>query len=146
MARIVTISTAAVSQAMAAYTIGFVKLEVHNKVEDAIGAGSGTLVSVGKVPQACYAALLSDATPDWLARNEVVPFRWPAGTSSTSPGAQSQQQDRQETVAKSRAPERDDSSRTAWTGFSEARPPASTIGWAAPNRTLRVRSHEGVPW
>jgi hypothetical protein len=28
---------------------GFAKLEVHNCVEDAIGAGSGTLLSAGKV-------------------------------------------------------------------------------------------------
>jgi hypothetical protein len=33
MERIVTIPTAGISQAMAAYTIGFVKLEVHNRVE-----------------------------------------------------------------------------------------------------------------
>jgi hypothetical protein len=28
--------------------IGFVQLEIHNNVEDAIGAGSGTLISVGR--------------------------------------------------------------------------------------------------
>jgi hypothetical protein len=49
MARIVILPTAGVSNAMAAYTIGFVRLEVHDRVEDAVGAGSGTLVSVGKV-------------------------------------------------------------------------------------------------
>jgi len=49
MGRTISIPTASVSQAMAAYTIGFAKLEVHNCVEDAIGAGSGTLVSAGKV-------------------------------------------------------------------------------------------------
>ena len=49
MARILTIPTASVSNAMAAYTIGFARLEVADRVEDAVGAGSGTLVSVGKV-------------------------------------------------------------------------------------------------
>lgn len=38
MARIVTIPTAGVSNAMAAYTIGFARLEVHDRVEDAVGA------------------------------------------------------------------------------------------------------------
>jgi hypothetical protein len=36
MARIVTIPTAGVSNAMAAYTIGFARLEVHDRVEDAV--------------------------------------------------------------------------------------------------------------
>jgi hypothetical protein len=64
MSRIVNIPTAGVSQAMAAYTIGFVKLEVHNRVEDAIGAGSGTLVSVGKVYGILTAAHVLDNLPD----------------------------------------------------------------------------------
>jgi hypothetical protein len=68
MERIVTIPTAGVSQAMAAYTIGFVKLEVHHNVEDAIGAGSGTLVSVGKVRGILTAAHVLDNLPD---RGEV---------------------------------------------------------------------------
>jgi hypothetical protein len=34
---------------MEAYTVGLVKLKVHDRLEDAIGAGSGTLVRVGKV-------------------------------------------------------------------------------------------------
>lgn len=46
----VTIPTAAIGNAVAAYTVGFVKLKVHDRVEDAIGTGSGTLVRVGKVP------------------------------------------------------------------------------------------------
>ena len=49
MQRIVNIPTAGISQAMEADTIGFVKLKVRDRVEDAIGAGSGTLVSIGKV-------------------------------------------------------------------------------------------------
>jgi hypothetical protein len=60
MHRIVTIPTAGASQAMAAYTIGSVKLEVHNRLEDAIGAGSGTLVSVGKVRGILTAAHVLD--------------------------------------------------------------------------------------
>jgi hypothetical protein len=64
MQRIVTIPTAGVSNAMAAYTIGFVKLEVHNNVEDAIGSGSGTLVSVGKVRGILTAAHVLDNLPD----------------------------------------------------------------------------------
>jgi hypothetical protein len=64
MERIVTIPTAGVSNAMAAYTIGFVKLEVHNNVEDAIGSGSGTLVSVGKVRGILTAAHVLDNLPD----------------------------------------------------------------------------------
>jgi hypothetical protein len=47
MNQIVTIPTAGIRSAVAAYTIGFVKLEVHDRVEDAIGAGSGMLVTVG---------------------------------------------------------------------------------------------------
>ncbi len=49
MARTITIPTAGISDAMAAYTIGVAKLEVHDRLEYAIGAGSGTLVSIGKV-------------------------------------------------------------------------------------------------
>jgi hypothetical protein len=49
MPRTITIPTAAVSDSMAAYTVGFAKLQVQNRIEDAVGAGSGTLVSVGKV-------------------------------------------------------------------------------------------------
>jgi hypothetical protein len=64
MSRTITIPTAGVSQAMAAYTIGFVKLEVHDRVEDAIGAGSGTLVSVGKVHGILTAAHVLDNLPD----------------------------------------------------------------------------------
>jgi hypothetical protein len=64
MERIVTIPTAGVSNAMAAYTIGFVKLEVHNNVEDAIGSGSGTLVSVGNVRGILTAAHVLDNLPD----------------------------------------------------------------------------------
>jgi hypothetical protein len=64
MERIVTIPTAGVSNAMAAYTIGFVKLEVHKNVEDAIGSGSGTLVSVGKVRGILTAAHVLDNLPD----------------------------------------------------------------------------------
>lgn len=41
MVSTIAIPTASVSDAMAAYTIGFAKLEVH-RVEDAIGAGSGS--------------------------------------------------------------------------------------------------------
>jgi hypothetical protein len=40
MARTVNIPTAAVSDAMAAHTIGFAKLELHGHVEDSVGAGS----------------------------------------------------------------------------------------------------------
>jgi len=64
MARIVTIPTAGVSNAMAAYTIGFARLEVHNRVEDAVGAGSGTLVSVGKVRGILTAAHVLTHLPD----------------------------------------------------------------------------------
>ncbi|MBR0825596.1 hypothetical protein JQ596_08605 [Bradyrhizobium manausense] len=64
MPRIVTIPTASVSDAMAAYTIGFVKLEVHNRIEDAVGAGSGTLVRVGKVHGILTAAHVLTHLPD----------------------------------------------------------------------------------
>ncbi|MCJ9700140.1 hypothetical protein [Bradyrhizobium sp. SHOUNA76] len=64
MARTITIPTAAVSDAMAAYTIGFAKLEVRDRVEDAIGAGSGTLVSVGKVLGVLTAAHVLTNLPD----------------------------------------------------------------------------------
>jgi hypothetical protein len=64
MARIVTIPTAGVSNATAAYTIGFARLEVHNRVEDAVGAGSGTLVSVGKVRGILTAAHVLTHLPD----------------------------------------------------------------------------------
>jgi hypothetical protein len=64
MARTITIPTARVSDAMAAYTIGFAKLEVHDRVEDAVGAGSGTLVSVGKVRGILTAAHVLTNLPD----------------------------------------------------------------------------------
>jgi hypothetical protein len=60
MHRIITIPTAGASQAMAAYTIGLVKLEAHIRLEDAIGAGSGTLASVGKVRGMLTAAHVLD--------------------------------------------------------------------------------------
>jgi hypothetical protein len=64
MERTVTIPTAAIGNAVAAYTVGFVKLEVHDKVEDAIGAGSGTLVCVGKVHGILTAAHVLTHLPD----------------------------------------------------------------------------------
>jgi len=64
MERIVTIPTAGIGEVVAAYTIGFVKLEVHDRVEDAVGAGSGTLVSVGKVNGILTAAHVLDNLPD----------------------------------------------------------------------------------
>lgn len=64
MERVVTIPTAAIGNAVAAYTIGFVKLEVHDRVEDAIGAGSGTLVRVGKVHGILTAAHVLSHLPD----------------------------------------------------------------------------------
>jgi hypothetical protein len=64
MVRTVTIPTAGVSDAMAAYTIGFAKLEVLDRVEDAVGAGSGTLVSVGKVRGILTAAHVLANLPD----------------------------------------------------------------------------------
>lgn len=64
MVRTVVIPTAGVSDAMAAYTIGFAKLEVRDKVEDAAGAGSGTLVSVGKVRGILTAAHVLAHLPD----------------------------------------------------------------------------------
>src|SRR6202051_3174109 len=82
MERIVTIPTAGVSNAMAAYTIGFVKLEVHNNVEDAIGAGSGTLVSVGKVHGILTAAHVLDNLPD-RGTVGIVEYR---GASTTESG------------------------------------------------------------
>src|SRR4051794_35410249 len=64
MVRTIAIPTAGVSDAMAAYTIGFAKLEVHERIEDAIGAGSGTLVSVGKVRGILTAAHVLTNLPD----------------------------------------------------------------------------------
>jgi hypothetical protein len=64
MERTVTIPTAAIGNAVAAYTVGFVKLEIHDKVEDAIGAGSGTLVRVGKVHGILTAAHVLAHLPD----------------------------------------------------------------------------------
>src|SRR5882762_7621134 len=64
MNRIVTLPTAGIGNAVAAYTIGFVKLEVHDRVEDAVGAASGTLVAVGKVYGILTAAHVLDNRPD----------------------------------------------------------------------------------
>jgi len=64
MERVVTIPTAGIGNAVAAYTIGFVKLEIHDRIEDAIGAGSGTLVSIGKVSGVLTAAHVLDNLPD----------------------------------------------------------------------------------
>jgi hypothetical protein len=64
MERTVIIPTAGIGNAMAAYTIGFVKFEVHDRIEDAVGAGSGTLVTVGKVSGILTAAHVLDNLPD----------------------------------------------------------------------------------
>ncbi|MGJ5036192.1 hypothetical protein ACQR13_18975 [Bradyrhizobium sp. HKCCYLRH3059] len=64
MALIVTIPTTAISDAIAAYTIGFAKLEIRDRVEDAVGAGSGTLVSVGRVRGILTAAHVLANLPD----------------------------------------------------------------------------------
>ncbi len=64
MARTITIPTAGVSDAMAAYTIGFAKLEILGCIEDAVCASSGTLVSVGKVRGILTAAHVLAALPD----------------------------------------------------------------------------------
>ncbi|MEY9463869.1 hypothetical protein ABH973_004282 [Bradyrhizobium ottawaense] len=64
MVRTITIPTAAVSDAMAAHTIGFARLEVRDHIEDAIGAGSGTLVSIGKVHGILTAAHVLTNLPD----------------------------------------------------------------------------------
>jgi hypothetical protein len=47
--RIVKIPTADISKEISNFTIGLAKLSVHDRVEDAALAGTGTLVSVGKV-------------------------------------------------------------------------------------------------
>jgi hypothetical protein len=63
MNQIVTIPTAGIGNAVAPFTIGFVKLKVHDRVEDAVGAGSGTLVTVGKVSGILTAAHVLDNLP-----------------------------------------------------------------------------------
>jgi hypothetical protein len=46
MGRTVAIPTAGIGNAVVAYTIGSVEIEVHDRFEDAVAAGSGTLVTV----------------------------------------------------------------------------------------------------
>jgi len=58
MERIVTIPTAGIGNAVAAYMIGF------DRVEDAVGAGSGRLVTVGKASGVLTAAHVLDNLPD----------------------------------------------------------------------------------
>jgi hypothetical protein len=61
--RVVKIPTADISKEVANFSIGLAKLVVHNRVEDASLAGTGTLVSVGKVDGMLTAAHVLDALP-----------------------------------------------------------------------------------
>ncbi|MGL5168979.1 MAG: hypothetical protein ACRC9K_24120 [Afipia sp.] len=63
--RVVVVPTEEIGREIANFTIGFAKLVVENKHEDAIGAGSGTLVVLGKVYGIVTAAHVLDALPDY---------------------------------------------------------------------------------
>lgn len=62
--REVKLATAQFSAATASFTVGFVKLSVHNGVEHADCAGSGTLVSIGSVHGVLTAAHVLEHLPD----------------------------------------------------------------------------------
>jgi hypothetical protein len=49
MPRQVNIPTDKIGNEIANYTVGFAKLSIENKVEDAVCAGSGTLAFAGRV-------------------------------------------------------------------------------------------------
>jgi hypothetical protein len=59
----VLVSTAQTSKATSYYTIGFARLSTTDNVEDAISAGSGTLVTVGSLHGILTAAHVLDALP-----------------------------------------------------------------------------------
>jgi hypothetical protein len=63
MSREISISTAPFAAGIASFTVGFVKLHVHGLVEDAVGAGSGTLVSIGNVRGILTAAHVLEHLP-----------------------------------------------------------------------------------
>jgi len=57
------LSTEQISDDVSCFTIGFARLITHGKVEDAISAGSGTLVTIGKVHGVLTTAHVVDALP-----------------------------------------------------------------------------------
>jgi hypothetical protein len=60
----VKIPTEKIADEIANYMIGFAKLTVHNRVEDAVCAGSGTLAVVGRVYGVLTAAHVLDVLPE----------------------------------------------------------------------------------
>jgi hypothetical protein len=62
--REVKLPTAQFSAAIASFTVGFVKLSVRDRVEHADCAGSGTLVSIGRVRGVLTAAHVLEHLPD----------------------------------------------------------------------------------
>ena len=61
--RVVKIPTAEISKEISNFTIGLAKLAVHDRVEDAVLSGTGTLVSVGNVYGFLTAAHVIAALP-----------------------------------------------------------------------------------
>lgn len=61
---VVSIPTEQISQEIANFTIGFAKLIVRDNIEDAIGAGSGTLAVLGPVHGVLTAAHVLDSLPN----------------------------------------------------------------------------------
>jgi hypothetical protein len=61
--RKVNIPTAQISQDISNFTIGLAKLSVHDRVEDALCAGSGTLASIGHVDGLLTAAHVLNELP-----------------------------------------------------------------------------------
>lgn len=61
---VVSIPTEQISQEIANFTIGFAKLIVRDNIEDAIGAGSGTLAVLGQVHGVLTAAHVLDSLPN----------------------------------------------------------------------------------
>ena len=61
--RVVKIPTAEISKEISNFTIGLAKLAVHDRVEDAVLSGTGTLVSVGNVYGLLTAAHVIAALP-----------------------------------------------------------------------------------
>jgi hypothetical protein len=59
----VLLSTEQISKDISNFIIGFARLTVENKVEDAVSAGSGSLVTVGSLHGILTAAHVLDALP-----------------------------------------------------------------------------------
>jgi hypothetical protein len=74
--RIVQIPTKEIGEAVSQFTIGLATLSVHDRIEDASCAGSGTLMTIGRLNGLLTAAHVLDALP---ATGDIGIVRYQAG-------------------------------------------------------------------